>query len=129
MFQFNRNEQIVLLMLSAALIVGIIVSYIDRNNSDAVPDFDVIKNAVPVPPLEEEKPNDSLDDQSPIDLNTATAKDFERLPGIGPQIAQRIVDYRTQNGPFTNVEDLTKVRGIGTKTFERLHPLITVTTP
>lgn len=129
MFQFNRNEQIVLLMLSAALIVGIIVSYIDRSDTDAIQEFDVIKNAVPVPPIEDAQPDIKPEEITIIDLNTATVKDFQKLPGIGPQIAQRIVDYRTQEGPFKNVEELTKVRGIGAKTFERLHPQITVTTP
>jgi competence protein ComEA len=54
-----------------------------------------------------------------IDLNTATALELESLDRIGPVLAQRIVDSRTQNGPFRSVNDLLRVRGIGPKTLER----------
>ena len=130
MFTFNKNEQLVILMLSAALLVGIVVSYIDRSNSDSVPDFDVKKSAVPLPEaLEELRPSQEGDDPAQIEVNTATAKDFQRLSGIGPQIAQRIVDYRNAQGNFTNLEDLTKVAGVGPKTLERLRPRLTLTKP
>lgn len=128
MFTFNRNEQLVLLLLSVALLAGIVVSYLDRTNSDAVQDFDVKKSAVPVPDMpEEHTPHPKP--LSLIDINTGTVKDFEKLSGIGPQIAQRIVDYRNQTGNFTHLEDLTKVSGIGPKTLERLRPLLTLSTP
>ena len=48
-----------------------------------------------------------------VNINTATVQDFEDLPGIGPVMAQRIVDYRDEHGPFKSVEELTKVKGIG----------------
>jgi competence protein ComEA len=59
-----------------------------------------------------------------ININTAAAAELELLPGIGPALAGRIIDYRTANGPFRTVEDLTKVRGIGPKTLEKLRPRI-----
>jgi len=61
-----------------------------------------------------------------VNLNSATAADLEALPGIGPVLAQRIVDYREQHGPFRAVTDLQKVSGIGAKTYASLEPLITV---
>ncbi len=61
-----------------------------------------------------------------ININTATLQEFELLPGIGPSIAQRIVDYRAENGNFNAIEDIMKVRGIGQATFEKLQPNITV---
>lgn len=143
---FNRNEQIILLLLCGILIVGIVIAYIDSRDPERVPGFEVQKSAVPVP---EEQARDSIADlevQKPvadvpsvtkkieatealIDLNRATAKEFERLPGIGPQIAARIVAYREQNGAFKRVEDITKVKGIGAKTLERLRPHLSVSTP
>ncbi|MFT5367164.1 MAG: comEA protein [Candidatus Latescibacterota bacterium] len=129
MFTFNRNEQVVLLMLSAALLVGIIISYIDRENTHSIPDFDVQKSAVPVPQIPEETHITDKGIAVSIDVNTATTKDFEKLPGIGPQIAQRIVDHRTKTGSFTTLEDLTKVSGVGPKTLERLRPMITLSKP
>lgn len=61
-----------------------------------------------------------------ININTATAADFQQLPRIGPQIAQRIIDFRTENGPFKRVEELMKVRGIGEKLFDQIKDRITV---
>ena len=49
----------------------------------------------------------------PVDLNTATVADLDALPGIGPVLAQRIVDWRTEQGPFASVEQLREVTGIG----------------
>lgn len=48
-----------------------------------------------------------------VNINTANATQLTQLPGVGPAIAQKIIDYRTANGPFTSVDDLTKVPGIG----------------
>ena len=62
----------------------------------------------------------------PININTATAAELEALPNIGPSIAQRIVDYRNEHGPFARIEDLKNVKGIGDKTFEAIAPFITV---
>ncbi len=61
-----------------------------------------------------------------VNINTATAAELDALPGIGATYAQRIVDYRTQNGPFKKIEDLKKVRGIGDALFEQIKNLITV---
>lgn len=61
-----------------------------------------------------------------VDLNAATVNDLIRLPGIGPVLAKRIVEYREANGPFKRLQDLRKVKGIGAKTYEKLAPLLTV---
>jgi len=61
-----------------------------------------------------------------ININTATLGELDKLPKIGPTTAQRIIDYRTKNGPFKRVEDLKNVSGIGDATFEALKDLITV---
>jgi competence ComEA-like helix-hairpin-helix protein len=60
----------------------------------------------------------------PARLNVNTAQDYElaMLPGIGPKTAKAIVDYRSANGPFASLDDLTKVSGIGPKTVEAIQP-------
>jgi len=68
------------------------------------------------------------EDQPPqkIDINRAEPWLLEALPGIGEVLAQRIVDYRSENGPFKIIEDLLKVSGIGEATFENIKDFITV---
>jgi competence protein ComEA len=61
-----------------------------------------------------------------INLNTATLADLDTLPGIGPTLAQRILDYRAQYGSFKTTADIKKVRGIGDTLFEQIKDLITV---
>lgn len=61
-----------------------------------------------------------------VNLNTATAADLERLPGIGAKTAQRILDYRQKNGPFKKVEELMNIQGIGEKSFLKLRSQLAV---
>jgi competence ComEA-like helix-hairpin-helix protein len=63
----------------------------------------------------------------PIDLNSAAAGDLDALPGIGPALAQRIVDYRQKNGLFKKVDDLIKVSGIGPSNLEKIKPHLIIT--
>lgn len=62
----------------------------------------------------------------PLDLNTATEAELEKLPGVGPSLARRIVEFRGRHGPFAGVDGLVGVRGIGPRTLERLKGLATV---
>lgn len=69
--------------------------------------------------------NGSSED-GPLALNRASAKDLEELPGVGPVLAERIVAYREQNGPFTEVEDLLQVGGIGEAKLASIRDLVRV---
>lgn len=62
----------------------------------------------------------------PIDINRAPAEVLETLPGVGPATAAAIIDDRTRNGPFSTVDDLDRVSGIGPATLSRLRDLVTV---
>lgn len=59
-----------------------------------------------------------------ININTATADELDKLPGIGPALATRIIEYRELNGSFSSIDELKSVSGIGDKTFEKLKDFI-----
>lgn len=61
-----------------------------------------------------------------VNINTATAQELQLLPRVGPALAQRIVDFRSANGPFKAPEELARVKGIGEKSFARLAPYVSV---
>lgn len=61
-----------------------------------------------------------------VNVNTAGAEQLALLPRVGPAIAQRIVEFREENGPFEQLEDLMLVRGIGEKTYELIAPHATL---
>ena len=62
----------------------------------------------------------------PVNINTASARELEALPGIGEVLSQRIIDYRNAHGPFQSVDELIRIKGIGEKTLERIKPYTTV---
>ena len=64
--------------------------------------------------------------QFPINLTTATAEQLEAIPGIGPVLAQRIIEYRQTHGRFQSVDELLEVRGIGAKRLENMRPYVVV---
>ena len=70
--------------------------------------------------VEESKP------QGPVDLNTATEEELECLPGIGPALVEDLVAYRQENGPFTMIDQIKNVSGIGEKKFAQMKPYIKV---
>jgi competence protein ComEA len=69
---------------------------------------------------------DGSTDGGPINVNTASTEELEALPGIGPTLAAAIVDDRERNGPFTTVDDLNRVPGIGEGRLEPIRELVTV---
>ena len=61
-----------------------------------------------------------------ININTASEKELQELPGVGPATSARIIEYRETNGPFQKIEDIKKVRGIGDTKFEKLKDQVTI---
>lgn len=61
-----------------------------------------------------------------VDVNAATAEELQRLPEVGPSLAQRIIEHRRSHGAFRRTEDLLEVPGIGPKTYEALRDHVTV---
>jgi len=122
----NRRERAVVLLVTAAFLVGVGVSYYRRaglRRQAAMNPIAVVQDAatgwapdsVAVPP--------------PVDINQATPRQLDGLPGIGPVLASRIVEYRQRKGGFHNVSELRAVSGIGEKRYSALKDLVTVDSP
>ena len=83
-------------------------------------------SAVPI----QEKAAEAKASSAPVvNINTAPAEQLERLPGVGPKTAARIVEYRQKNGGFKKIEELMNVRGIGEKAFLKMKNQLSVTVP
>jgi competence protein ComEA len=80
-------------------------------------------------PLQEKSQDAKAAPAQAVNLNTAPAEQLERLPGVGPSTAARIIEYRQKNGGFKKIEELMNVRGIGEKAFLKIKSQVTVTAP
>jgi competence ComEA-like helix-hairpin-helix protein len=143
----NRREQTALVLLTVSLLVGSSVAVLDYCRPGAIEDLRVIPAAVSVPELQAVQartatgpgewslssgagaegdlgaigPGPGL---GPVRLNAASAQELQRLPGIGPKIAARILAFRAAHGDFATIDELQQVPGVGPRTMARLTPLL-----
>lgn len=147
---FTRSEAAVIVFLAASLLSGATIRALQRDETGAPMDvrqsllrqdsvFAAQANAQLIAPsgadehgertsetVERKGTSGAADTPSIVDINTATGRALETLPGIGPATAEKIIEHRRTHGPFSRVEDLMKVKGIGPKKFEKLRQFITV---
>ena len=119
----NRREKAVLLLVTAAFLVGIGISYCKRaglRHQAALNPIAVVQG------MSAGCSPDSVGAPPPVDLNQATPRQLDGLPGIGPVLAGRIVEYRQRKGGFRSVSELRAVSGIGEKRYSALKDLVTV---
>lgn len=86
-----------------------------------VPTKEIIFQEISAPTSSKNKNSNEV-----VNINTADENELQKIRGVGPSIAQRIIDFREQNGNFQSIEDIKKVRGIGEKTFQKIKNSITV---
>ncbi|MBY8877675.1 ComEA family DNA-binding protein [Streptomyces sp. PLK6-54] len=86
-------------------------------------DGEQILVGLPAPPAAASSPGDATA-TAPLSLNSATPAQLDALPGVGPVLAQHIIDFRTQHGGFTSLQQLRQIPGIGPRKFTTLQPLV-----
>ncbi|KKM11185.1 hypothetical protein SY88_09890 [Clostridiales bacterium PH28_bin88] len=86
----------------------------------------VPKIGEPVTEMAPQQPGTATGVSKKVNINTASLAELDTLPGIGPALAQRIIDYRTQKSPFRDPRDITNVSGIGEAKYSQIQDLITV---
>ena len=118
----TKAEKFLLILTAAALAFSAIGSLLPQPTTELRPAY----QSVSAPAQPKAKDSLWLDRTESIDLNHASAKELETLPGIGETLAKRIVAYRTQHGPFQRVEDLMKVDGVHESTLNEILAVATV---
>ena len=104
-------------ILVSLLCVGFLLGfYLGRNGAGS----DVHISKLPSQSVSSDTTDESLPQIEVVNINTATLDQLQTLPGIGPVLAQRIIDYREANGPFKNPADLAQVEDIGKKRLEAI---------
>jgi competence protein ComEA len=121
MFNLTKDEKKIIIFLILSALVGSGINYykklksqvelklIPSNLNKDTRDIDVI-----------------LKESKSVNINSSDLEQLTRLPGIGPTLAKRIIEYRNTNGPFKNREDLRNVRGIGGKKFAEIKEFLTL---
>jgi comEA protein len=120
---FTPQETKALIFLLSVLLLGSGIALYKRTHPQFAPELIVEKKKVdpqPGSPLHQEQR------RKKIDLNQATSAELQLLPGVGPALSKRIVEYRVNHGQFQKIEDIMQVQGIGLKTFQKLQNHITV---
>ena len=116
------KTQLLLLFMTLCFLISLFFLYEKASDVAAGVDYTITvtqrepEKVTPEPPKE----------PALVDINTATFDELQTLSGIGPVIAQRIIDYRTENGAFTSIEDLLNVKGIGEATLNKFRDRVTV---
>jgi competence protein ComEA len=142
MTTYTRRQLVVLLLLVVAAAAGLAIQRWRHANPalvERVERFDREPAAEPPPPARAvpapaaTRPPGLGDraarESPPLDLNHASEEELRRLPGVGPVLAARIVEARASAGPFTSVDDLRKVRGVGGTRLDRLRPFLAPLAP
>jgi comEA protein len=107
-------------------ITDILVSYLKKQNHISLPQMNRYQFVTQTNNLEPSNEPKSTKVVTKININTATQEELESLPGIGPKTAQKIIEYRLENGPFKSVEEIVNIKGIKQKKFDKIKDLITI---
>lgn len=125
-----KNKVSILLAVVTALFVGFTLGlFVGRNTGSGTVTLAVSPQMQTTPTTAATAAAETVPEETvsfPVNINTADAVTLTALPGIGQVLAERILAYRQQNGPFRVIEEITKVEGIGEKKAEAILDLITI---
>ena len=125
-----KNKVSILLAVVTALFVGFTLGlFVGRNSDSGTVTLAVSPQMQTAPTIAATAAAETVPEETvsfPVNINTADAVTLTALPGIGQVLAERILAYRQQNGPFRVIEEITKVEGIGEKKAEAILDLITI---
>ena len=119
------KTQFLLLFMTLCFLISLLFLYEKASDTAAGTDYTITVTQREPEPVTPEPPKEPV----LVDINTATLDELQTLSGIGPVIAQRIIDYRTENGAFTSIEDLLNVKGIGEATLNKFRDRVSVSAP
>ncbi len=117
-----KKNAMVMLTALAAFLLTVSAYFFGRSTVRGVK----VQSERPIPVQTEAVRSMPVPAQERININEATAEELQELPQIGETIAQRIVDYRTEHGPFSGISELMNVEGIGESRFEAIKDYVTV---
>lgn len=116
---------LLLLFMTFCFLTSLFFLYEKASDTAAGADYTITITQREAEPVTPEPPKEP----ALVDINTATLDQLQTLSGIGPVIAQRIIDYRTEHGAFISIEDLLNVKGIGESTLNKFRDRVTVSAP
>lgn len=125
MFKFSKLEKTVLI-LTAVFVLGTFSWFQVQNQDKEVTRIALSHSPQEAAQIEETSPAPGILEGETINLNTAPVSDLTRLPGIGEKRAESILAYREENGPFSSVQELTEVPGIGAGILAQITDYVTV---
>lgn len=118
-----KKHSIYLLITIEVLLLALMLGFfLGRNSADSPIQISKLPSATASPPAE----SSTEETLGLININTADVEQLQQLPGIGEVLAQRIVDYREENGPFVSISELTNVSGIGLDRLDQIMDYITL---
>ena len=127
LLNFTPQETKALIFLLIALLVGSGITLYKRSHPQFAPELMMEKSpqsTVHSPPQKDSLSGESINKK--ISLNQATSEELEVIPGLGPILSQKIIEYREAKGSFRKLEDLMQVSGIGPKKFEQIKDYLTL---
>jgi len=123
MFDLKRQERLIVIFLTLTLIIGAAVAYFKKSRPVARVDIETFR----LDDAESYSGDDSMSGlNTTININSSGVEALMRLKGVGQALAKRIVDYRTNKGPFHSKDELMNVKGVGQKLFDKMKNNISI---